>query len=183
VLTSGELPAPLWIRQDSSPTSRPYPLSSKELFEPEEKCRLILQFLRFREVLRFLYASPPDKNRSRSVKLSSLVTEGFSQMIFYMQMRWNIEGRLTLDEVWDLEIEESKAAKDGFKILHMYKVAGQRRVIAVVETESAENLDRMIMGRLPMREVLEFEAIWPLRSFDGFLEDCKTHFGAKEISA
>jgi len=77
-------------------------------------------------------------------------------MIFYMQMRWNIEGRLTLDEVWDLEIEESKAAKDGFNILHMYKVAGQRRVIAIVETESAENLDRVILGRLPMREVLEF---------------------------
>jgi muconolactone delta-isomerase len=104
-------------------------------------------------------------------------------MIFYMQMRWNIEGRLTLDEVWDLEIEESKAAKDGLKILHMYKVAGQRRVIAIVETESAENRDRVILGRLPMREVLEFEAIWPLRSFDGFLEDCQTHFGAKEISA
>jgi hypothetical protein len=65
----------------------------------------------------------------------------------------------------------------------MYKVAGQRRVIAIIETESAETLDRMILGRLPMREVLEFEAIWPLRRFDGFLEDCKTHFGAKEISA
>jgi muconolactone delta-isomerase len=104
-------------------------------------------------------------------------------MIFYMQMRWNIEGRLTLDEVWDLEIEESKAAKDGFRVLHMYKVAGQRRVIAIVETESAENLDRVILGRLPMREVLEFEAIWPLRSFDGFLEDCKIQFGAKEKSA
>ena len=68
-------------------------------------------------------------------------------MIFYMQMRWNIEGRMAVDEVWDLEIEESKAAKDGFKILHMYKVAGQRRVIAIIETESAETLDRMILGR------------------------------------
>ncbi len=34
-------------------------------------------------------------------------------MIFYMQMRWNIEDRLRLDEVWDLEIEEAKAAQDG----------------------------------------------------------------------
>lgn len=109
--------------------------------------------------------------------------EGFIQVIFYMQMRWNIEGRMTFDEVWDLEIEESKVAKDGFTILHIFKVAGQRRVIAIVETESAEALDRVILSRLPMREVLEFEAIWALRSFDGFLEDCKTHFGAKEISA
>jgi muconolactone D-isomerase len=62
-------------------------------------------------------------------------------MIFYMQMRWNIEGRLRLDEVWDLEIEEAKAAKDGFKLIAMYKVAGQRRVIAIVEIETAEDLD------------------------------------------
>jgi muconolactone D-isomerase len=94
-------------------------------------------------------------------------------MIFYMQMRWNIEGRLRLDEVWDLEIEEAKAAKDGFKLIAMYKVAGQRRVIAIVESETAADLDRVILGRLPLREVLEFEAIWPLRSFEGFLEDCR----------
>ncbi len=100
-------------------------------------------------------------------------------MILYMQMRWNIEGRLKLDEVWDLEIEEDKAAKDGFNLIAMYKVAGLRRVIAIVEIDTAEDLDRMVLGRLPMREVLEFEAIWPLRTFDGFLEDCRTHFGAK----
>ena len=69
-------------------------------------------------------------------------------MIFYMQMRWNIEGRLKLDEVWDLEIQEAKAAKDGFKLIAMYKVAGQRRVIAIVEIASAEELDRVILGRL-----------------------------------
>ena len=74
-------------------------------------------------------------------------------MIFYMQMRWNIEGRMKLDEVWDLEIEESKAAQDGFKLIGMCKVAGQRRVIAIVETDSAEKLDQVIFGRLPMREV------------------------------
>src|ERR1700722_16436989 len=85
-------------------------------------------------------------------------------MIFYMQMRWNIEGRLRLDEVWDLEIEEAKAAQDEFKLIAMYKVAGQRRVIAIVEIETAEDLDRVILGRLPLRKVLEFEAIWPLRS-------------------
>ena len=44
--------------------------------------------------------------------------------------------------------------------------------------ESAEALDRTILGHLPMREYLEFEAIWPLRTFEGFLEDCRTHYGA-----
>jgi muconolactone delta-isomerase len=91
----------------------------------------------------------------------------------------NIEGRLKLEEVWNLEPEEGKAASEGFKLLGMYKVAGQRRVIANVEIDTAEELDRVILARLPMREVLEFEAIWPVRSFEGFLDDCRTHFGAK----
>ena len=104
-------------------------------------------------------------------------------MLFHMQMRWNIEGRLGFKEVWDLEIEESEAAKADFKILGMYKVAGQRRVIAIVDMPSADDLDRTIMGRLPLREFLEFEAIWPIRSFESFLEDCRTHFGTKEMNA
>jgi muconolactone D-isomerase len=102
-------------------------------------------------------------------------------MIFFMQIRWNIEGRLKLEEVWDLEIEEAEAAKDGFKVIGTYKVAGQRRVIAIVEIETAEELDRTILDRLTLREYLEFEAIWPLRSFDGFLDDCRTHFGARAV--
>jgi muconolactone D-isomerase len=88
-------------------------------------------------------------------------------------MRWNIEGRLKLEEVWDPEIEEGKSAKDRGKLIGMYKAAGQRRVIAIVQMESAEELDRTIFGCLPMREVLEFEAIWPLREFDGLLDDCR----------
>ena len=38
-------------------------------------------------------------------------------------------------------------------------------------------------GRLSLREFLEFEAIWPVRPFENFLEDCRTHFGAKEVNA
>ena len=100
-------------------------------------------------------------------------------MLFYMQMRWNIENRITLEDVWDMEVKEGPAASEHFKVVAMYKVAGQKRVIAIVEMESAEALDRAILGHLPMREYLEFEAIWPLRTFDGFLEDCRTHFGAQ----
>jgi muconolactone D-isomerase len=99
-------------------------------------------------------------------------------MLFYMQMRWNIENRITLEEVWDMEVKEGPAASEHFKIVAMYKVAGQKRVLAIVDMESPEALDRAVF-RLPMREYLEFEAIWPLRTFEEFLEDCKTHFGQK----
>jgi muconolactone D-isomerase len=97
-------------------------------------------------------------------------------MLFFMQMRWNIEGRISFDEVWDLEVEEHKAAQGNFKVVSMYKVAAQRRVLAIIESDSADQLDRAVMGKLPLREYLEFEAIWPLRPFESFIEDCKTHF-------
>jgi muconolactone delta-isomerase len=42
----------------------------------------------------------------------------------------------------------------------MYKVAAQRRVIAIVEVESADELDRNYMARLPLREYLELEVVW-----------------------
>lgn len=104
-------------------------------------------------------------------------------MIVFLQMRWNIENRLSFKEVWDLEIEEGKVAQAGFQILNMYKVAGQKRVIAIVDIPSADDLDRIIMGQLPLREYLEFESIWPLRSFEKFLEDCRSHFGTKELTS
>ena len=100
-------------------------------------------------------------------------------MIFLLQMRWVIEGRLTFDQMWDLQVEEAQAAHGFNKVISMYKVAGQRRVIAIVELESADQLDQLIMGHLPLREYLEFEAIWPLREFSNFIEDCKSHFGKK----
>ena len=52
-----------------------------------------------------------------------------------------------------------------------YKVAGQRRVIGVVDLPDAETLGRTIMARLPKAEYLEFEAIWPLREYEPFIED------------
>jgi muconolactone D-isomerase len=83
-----------------------------------------------------------------------------------------LRGGSSSKKCWDLEVEERAAAREGFKLIGMYKVAGQRRVIAIVEIDTADNLDRVIFGRLPLREYLEFEAIWPLRTFDDFLKDC-----------
>lgn len=95
-------------------------------------------------------------------------------MLFYIQMRWNIEGRLPLDDMWELQVEE--AAKAGAAVTNMYKVAAQRRVIAIGEFASADELDRTFMARLPLREYLELEAVWPLRKFTDFIADCRTGF-------
>jgi muconolactone D-isomerase len=97
-------------------------------------------------------------------------------MLFYIQMRWNIDGRMTLDEMWDRQVEEGKAAAGSIDIIGMYKVASQRRVFAIIDVPSADELDRVLLGRLPLADFLDFEAVWPIREFSSFLEDCKVHF-------
>ncbi|MER6537038.1 muconolactone Delta-isomerase family protein [Streptomyces sp900105755] len=97
-------------------------------------------------------------------------------MLFYVQMRWNIEGRMSFDEMWDYQVREQAEVGGKVNVVHMYKVAGQRRVIAVIDAESADELDRIFMATLPLREYLDIEIIWALREFSGFVEDCKRHF-------
>ena len=100
-------------------------------------------------------------------------------MLFYLQMRWNVEGRLSNEELWALETREGDYAAEAVRlgiVRSIYKVAGQRRVIAIVDVPDAQALDRTIMAALPMAEYLEFESIWPLREYAPFIEDCRAAF-------
>lgn len=99
-------------------------------------------------------------------------------MLFYCQMRWNYEGRLTLDELWDVEGEETRRAQETVSsglCVGIWKVAGLKRVIAIVDVPSAEELDRAVF-RLPMADYLEFEVIWALRDYAGFAGDVGRHY-------
>ncbi|MGF1647984.1 MAG: muconolactone Delta-isomerase [Kineosporiaceae bacterium] len=100
-------------------------------------------------------------------------------MLFYVQMRWNHEGRISLEDLWEVEEQETAHAKETIEsglVVGIWKVAAQKRVIAVVDVESIEELDRTALGRLPMREYLEFEVVWPLRDYLGFAEDVKARY-------
>jgi muconolactone D-isomerase len=100
-------------------------------------------------------------------------------VLFYVQMKWVNEGRITLDELWDIESEETERAQEtvdsGFCV-GIWKVAAQKRVIAIINSPDAEELDRTALGRLPMREYLEFEAVWPLRDYLGFADDVRKRY-------
>jgi muconolactone delta-isomerase len=80
-------------------------------------------------------------------------------MLFYVQMKWNHEGRITLDELWEIEQEEAEHAQEtldsGFAV-GLWKVAAQKRVIGIIDAPNAEELDRTALGRLPMRDYLGF---------------------------
>lgn len=99
-------------------------------------------------------------------------------MLFYVQMRWNYQGRISQDKLWDLEALEGEHGVEGIRagFVQLYKVVSQHRIIAIVKADSLEDLDRNSMGWLPMREYLEFEAVWALRDYEGFLADVKAKF-------
>lgn len=100
-------------------------------------------------------------------------------MLFYVQMKWNYQGRISQDQLWQLEEKEGEHAMQGVKsgmVIGIYKVVSQHRIIVIVDADSLDNLDRNSMGWLPMREYLEFEEVWALRSYQTFLEDVKERF-------
>ena len=95
-------------------------------------------------------------------------------MLFYVQMKWNYQGRISQDELWRHEAEEGMHGLEGIRsgmVKGLYKVVSQHRLIAIVDVPSLEDLDRNSMFALPMREYLEFEEVWPLRDYMGFIDD------------
>jgi len=96
-------------------------------------------------------------------------------MLFFVKVRVD-HTRISENELWDLwekEAEAALGAKAAGKILTVYKVAGQRRVIMIVNMESHDELDQIAMGAMPMRHIFEVEEILPIRDYEDFAQDVK----------
>jgi muconolactone delta-isomerase len=96
-------------------------------------------------------------------------------MLFFFKVRIDHTG-MSEEELWDLwetETEAAIGAKAAGKVVSLYKVAGQRRVVGIADLESHDELDQIVMGALPMRHVLEWEEILPVRNYEDFAKDVK----------
>lgn len=96
-------------------------------------------------------------------------------MLFHVSLRVD-HTRLDPDEFWDTwerEADAALAAIEGGVIKNLYKVAGQRRVLGVVEVESHDQLDQIVMGALPMSHHLTLEEVLPVREYAAFAEDVR----------
>jgi len=96
-------------------------------------------------------------------------------MLFFVKVRVMTEG-LSVDqmwEMWDKEADVAIGAMKAGKIVAAYKVAGQRRVVGIVEVESHHELDAIFMAGLPMAHHLEIEEVLPVREYARFAEDVK----------
>ncbi len=81
-----------------------------------------------------------------------------------------------LVETWRREAEAAIGAMDAGAVPHLWKVAGQRVVIGIVELPSAEDLDRALGGLPIIREMgagVKTEAlpIYDYRTFGGDLNE------------
>ena len=96
-------------------------------------------------------------------------------MLFCVKIRVKHEG-MALDELWDqweIEAKAAMQAKAAGKVISLYKVVGQRRVVGIVDAESHDELDRVLMAGLPMANVLEVEEILAVRAYEDFAEDVR----------
>ena len=96
-------------------------------------------------------------------------------MLYFVKARIDPKG-MSLDELWNLwekEAEGAKGVRAAGKVVALYKVAGQRRVIAILNMDSHDEMDQVLMAGLPMAAYLEFEEILPVREYESFADDLK----------
>ena len=106
-------------------------------------------------------------------------------MLVFADFRVNPKG-WSFDEMWDeweKETEAALGAVEAGKIKAIYKVSGQRRVLAVLDVESTDELDQIIMGQLPIAHNLEIAEILPVREYADFAEDVRARWGQRTATS
>ena len=75
--------------------------------------------------------------------------------------------------IWSREAEAALGAVEAGAVKHLWKVAGQRIVLAVVDFPSAEDLDRALAGLPIIREMGPgmTTTAWPIYDYRTFAED------------
>lgn len=101
-------------------------------------------------------------------------------MLFFVDLSVDAKGR-SLDELWDLWDKEVDAVHaiadaDADLIRGLYKVAGQRRVVGVIDVADHDVLDRALMAGMPMSDNLVVNEISPLRGYDSFGADVRARW-------
>jgi muconolactone D-isomerase len=96
-------------------------------------------------------------------------------MLYFFKVRV-LHEQLTVDELWDAwerEAETAQGAVQAGLIRSIYKVVGQRRVIGILDLDTHDQMDQILMSGLPMAHVLEWEEVVPVREYADFADDVK----------
>ena len=80
-----------------------------------------------------------------------------------------------LFRIWSEEADAAIGAKEAGVVVDLWKAVGQRRVLAVINVDSVEDLDRILLDLPIMKQHGQHVqiAVTPLRTYEGFAADVK----------
>ncbi|MGB5685836.1 MAG: hypothetical protein WBM35_08495, partial [Candidatus Electrothrix sp.] len=94
------------------------------------------------------------------------------KFLYYVQMAWDPEKR-ELDTLWNEAVDALKGFDAG-KVLGVYRVAGQQRMITVVDVEKPDDLN--VLANIPELRSPVVEKVWALRDYHLFAEDVRKNY-------
>lgn len=113
----------------------------------------------------FPYLQERDKTMAESPRL-----------LHFVQMAWEQDKRV-LDDKWG-EIKSTLPQCDTCKVLGVYRVAGQQRLVSIIDVASAGDITAY--ANMPLFSRPTVEKVWALRDYIGFAKDVwnKYQFGS-----
>ena len=84
-----------------------------------------------------------------------------------------------LFDIWAVETQAALDAKKAGVVVDLWKVVGERRVIAIVNVESMELLDQILLD-LPIMQKMGQHVqanVKAIRTYEGFANDIKDRVG------
>ena len=84
-----------------------------------------------------------------------------------------------LFDIWAPETDAALGAKKAGVVVDLWKVVGERRVIAIVDVENMEMLDQILLDFPIMHKMGQHvkASVTALRTYEGFASDIKERVG------
>ena len=97
-------------------------------------------------------------------------------MLFHLDFRVEYSAEMSQNDLFDIWSEEAKAAvgaKEAGVVVDLWKAVGDRRVIAIVNVESMEMLDQILLDLPIMKRMGQHVKVdvTALRTYEGFAAD------------
>jgi len=99
-------------------------------------------------------------------------------MLFHLDFQVGYSADMTQNDLFDIWTEEASAAlgaKEAGVVVDLWKVVGERNVIAIVNVESHEMLDQILLDLPIMRRMGQHVQVnvRAIRTYEGFASDVK----------
>ncbi len=103
-------------------------------------------------------------------------------MLFHLDFHVEYSSNMSqtdLFDIWSLEADAALGAKKAGVVVDLWKVVGERRIIAIVNVESLEMLDQILLD-LPIMQKMGQHVkvnVTALRTYEGFASDVNERIG------